>query len=116
MTNDSPKGATRLVIRLQALLEALREGPLEFGELQLGAAYSVPIRVVKDKPWVGAVGAQHAAPLQMLWFITGLGLLYPDGDSARRMIDRDLVHRPYGGPPARGWATERHGTLPLVQP
>lgn len=57
MTMDSHKGATRLIVRLGALLAALREGPQDLGGLarQLGAAY-------------------------------------PAGDSARRMLDRDLAH------------------------
>ena len=47
--------ATRLIIRLQALLEALRDGPQELGGL-----------------------------------LSRLGSAYPGGDSARRMLDRDV--------------------------
>lgn len=51
------RSATRLVVRLHALLEALRDGPLERGDL-----------------------------------IVRLGAAYPSVSSARRMLDRDLLH------------------------
>ena len=37
--------ATRLIIRLHALIEALRDGPLDLGDLiaRLGAAYPSPV-------------------------------------------------------------------------
>lgn len=57
MTHEPHAGATRLVVRLRALLDVLREGPLGLGELR-----------------------------------ARLGSAYPGGDSARRMIDRDLAH------------------------
>lgn len=57
MPRPSQPKTTRLVVRLHALLETLREQPLELPDL-----------------------------------IAHLGAAYPTGDSARRMIHRDLVH------------------------
>lgn len=84
MTPSRAPTSTRLVARLAALLEALRDGPLNFAELS-----------------------------------ACLGAAYPQGDSARRMIDRDRRHLA-----ALGITIERtagpvytlRGGLPAYQP
>jgi predicted DNA-binding transcriptional regulator YafY len=95
MQSKPHPSATRLTVRLQAFLDALRDGPLSLPELT-----------------------------------ARLGAAYPDGDSARRMIDRDcqqlaalgllverttkpLTYRLRGGTPL--FTSEELRTLALIR-